>query len=63
VNSGISWRCSSQPVLFELVVAEQGALLVSASMASVLCAEHRRGYAYLERVTLEESFLTGRRLV
>jgi hypothetical protein len=29
-------------VLFELVVGEQGALLVSASVASVLCAEHRR---------------------
>jgi hypothetical protein len=35
-------ECSSQPVLFELVVAEQGALLVCASVASLLCAEHRR---------------------
>jgi hypothetical protein len=41
-NSGTSWRCSSQPVLFELVVAELGALLVSAWVASVFCAEHRR---------------------
>jgi hypothetical protein len=35
-------ECSSQPVLFELVVAEQGALLVCVSVASLLCAEHRR---------------------
>jgi hydroxymethylpyrimidine pyrophosphatase-like HAD family hydrolase len=49
--------------LFELVVAEQGALFVSASVACVRCAEHRRDTPISRGVTLEEPFLTGRRLV
>jgi hypothetical protein len=40
-----------------------GALLICASVASVLCAEHRRDTPIPRGVTLEGPFLAGRRLV